>query len=65
MGLKLVLRYDDFGLHKDGIEFEKKLLKLSKEYNVKITVGIVPKSRNLFVNRGMLFGDDFSYCLNK
>ena len=65
MGLKLVLRYDDFGLHKDGIEFEKKLLKLSKEYNVKITVGIVPKSRNLFVNRGMLLGDDFSYCLNK
>lgn len=30
MGLKLVLRYDDFGLHKDGIEFEKKSFKAFK-----------------------------------
>lgn len=47
------------------LSLKKSLLKLSREYNAKVTVGIVLKSYNLYINQEMLLGDDFNYCLNK
>lgn len=55
----ICLRYDDFGLKKEALDYDRQLVKMADETNTKITVSIVPRSENCKKNRDFLFDNAF------
>jgi hypothetical protein len=59
------LRYDDWGLYEEAIEYDKTLVKIAESYSCPITLSIVPQSPNLEKEKKNLFDKAFYKALEK
>ncbi len=55
----ICLRYDDFGMKEEALEYDRQLVRMADETGAKVTISIVPHAENCKNNRELLFDSTF------